>query len=138
MERPRTVTGLCLRTGTPLEELALPCVFCGTHMSQTDLNHFDYAALQLTWKDEGPYGSCVRCLLASSRYEREHHCTGIWPLHEWYGPLNGPLFNEFIRCLYCYAPLTTGEKLQLLLENSCIYQVRGRLRAVCRLCRYLT
>nr|UHA47096.1 E6 protein [Felis domesticus papillomavirus 2] len=107
-------------------------------MSQADLGHFDYAVLQLTWKNNSPYGSCIRCLLASSRYERENYCTGVWTLQEWYGPLNGPLFQDFVRCLYCYAPLSSLEKLRLLLDDGAIYRIRGRFRAPCRLCTVLT
>ncbi|AUT11923.1 E6 [Leptonychotes weddellii papillomavirus 4] len=134
MERSTTVLELAEKLEVPLEDLLVRCLFCQTFLDFASLCHQVYADLQLVWKGREVHGSCVRCARASGTYEvsrfLETSTTG-----ETLREQGVNIFTECIRCLWCLRRLSLTEKIDLSAFRHPVHKVRGRWRALCRVCK---
>nr|WJJ59260.1 MAG: E6 protein [Hydrurga leptonyx papillomavirus 2] len=132
MEKCASVLELAQRLDIPLQDILLKCIFCDCFLDLFSLQHQVYANLQLVWRDHHAYGCCLQCARASGRYEsaRYHQGTVCSSL------LGVAFLGKLVRCLLCLRQLDCSEKLSVLSDRQSVHRVRGRWRALCRVCKY--
>ncbi|AEP82741.1 unnamed protein product [Canis familiaris papillomavirus 10] len=135
MEHLQGAASLADHIGVPLEDLLLPCVFCGVFLTYSDLVAFDFKKLQLTWKKGYPHASCSACARKVAERERELFTERILTGVQFAEQFGGGLTTVFCRCFGCLKLLTVTELVLAITRGDSFFLVRGRWRGRCRTCQ---
>lgn len=135
MERPRTVLKVAKLFNTSIEQLPLRCNFCGRHLRLFDKLFFEKHSFQVKWLGNEPFACCQRCLRICGGIEFKLYFQRNLLAEEIRASTGAPIWFQQIRCRRCLRPLTKREKVLLQKRREFVYEVRGRLRAHCTLCR---
>ncbi|ABM67065.1 E6 [Macaca fascicularis papillomavirus 1] len=135
--KPQTGSALAALLGLQLQELSLPCNFCGNFLSVSELLELEEKGLQLIWKGDFVYGCCRCCCVATATYEcmafLEDTILGS-DIEEREGK---PIAEISIRCQNCLRRLDLIDKLDIVGRNELFHKVRGRWKGLCRQCKTL-
>lgn len=135
MDSIRTISGLSQILGKPEYDIVLQCNFCRKPLTAQEKVIFSRYSFRLRWKEGQVYACCRRCMRLSSRIEFTGYFEKNIPVQECFASTGFSLRSREIRCKNCLKPLTASEKNRLRNTREFIYQVRGRLRGICTLCR---
>ncbi|AEO16195.1 E6 [Canis familiaris papillomavirus 8] len=133
MEHLQGAASLAAHIKVPIEDLLLPCVFCGRFLDFHELTAFDYKQLQLTWKGGFPRGCCIPCAKTVSEQECMLFTEVVLTSEEFANQVGG-FASIFVRCRLCLKLLSLTEKVNAILHGEQFLRVRGRWRARCRCC----
>ncbi|AMQ81153.1 E6 [Canis familiaris papillomavirus 20] len=134
MERPWSVAGLSVRSGVPLCQLEIPCVFCGLLLDFQDRVAFDCKGLQLTWKHGRPHGCCTICSRDICRREVPVYTQETLDFRTFVQRAGSGFYYIPVRCTNCLGLVTATQKIQALYRRQPFLKVRGRWRTLCTYC----
>lgn len=135
MESIRTIAALAEKLGKAERDLKLLCNFCRKQLTACERTIFTSYGFRLRWKEGQVYACCRRCMRLSSRIEFTGYFERNILVQDCLASKGFSLACQQIRCKNCLKPLTASEKKRLRNTREFIYQVRGRLRGICTLCR---
>lgn len=135
MESIRSIAGLAERLGKPVKDLKLQCNFCRKTLTVYEKIIFTAYRFQLRWNQGQVFACCRSCMRLSSRIEFTGYFEKNIQVQDCFSSQGFSLAKQQIRCKNCLKPLTAREKNRLKRTREFIYQVRGRLRGICTLCR---
>lgn len=135
MERPKTVLEVAKLFNTTVEELTLPCNFCGRLLRATEKHIYDKHYFKVRWQDGRPLGCCRRCIRLCGVLEFALYFQRNLLAEDIRASTGAPVWFQQIRCRRCLKPLSKKEKVLLQKRREFFYEVRGKLRAHCTLCR---
>lgn len=132
---PLSIRALSESAGVCCSELCVRCNFCGKVLDLLEKIYFDYACLQLVWKQGIPRACCRICARVISTweftrfYESSHTSLEI-------EDLLGISFQDLnVRCYLCLKRLSPFEKTQVERDGLRVHRVRGAWRTKCYWCR---
>ncbi|AJP70541.1 E6 [Canis familiaris papillomavirus 16] len=134
MARPWSVAGLCSQWGATLNDIPLPCVFCGELIDFDDKVAFDFKGLQITWKNRKPHACCTRCARVVCRAEVSEFTEEEVSAWNFYNRVGAGIIYVPVRCTVCLAVVTNTQKLAALQNRQNFKKVRGRWRTECSNC----
>ncbi|UZP65142.1 E6 [Canine papillomavirus type 24] len=134
MARPWSIAGLCAYTGTPIEEIRLPCVFCRRILGREDCLAFDVKVLQLSWKGNSPHACCTPCSRSISQRETAGFTSEIISADEFRRRIGFGIWYIPVRCPLCLSLVSARQKIAAIAKGQKFIQVRGRWRTICTFC----
>ncbi|AGA15831.1 E6 [Canis familiaris papillomavirus 15] len=134
MEHIQGISSLAEHIHVPVEDLLVPCVFCGNFLDLRDLLDFDKKCLQLTWKKGFPHGTCSKCAREVSEKECKLFTEAVLTASGFFCEIDGGLSGVNVRCRLCLKLLNLGEKEEAVSRGERFFRVRRRWRARCRAC----
>lgn len=132
--QPTDLRTYCAIFGIDFFDLQLPCIFCKTLLTYSDLAKFYMKCLCLVWRHNAAFGCCTQCLLLSAKCENERHVQCVAKVVNLHNLSNKPLCEIKVRCCHCLALLDMQEKCDLVARCRDAYLIRGNWRAPCRKC----
>lgn len=135
-QQPVKLSDLLERSDEQLEGVYLQCIFCTAPLDFRDLVHFDQSELNILWRDEQPFGSCLQCCKKAGYLEfcNFYECTiPGYALESYTG---NSLLDIEIRCFSCLGLLSLSQKLEHVWGFLPFHKVRNRWKGCCPQCRY--
>ncbi|AAY32853.1 E6 [Tursiops truncatus papillomavirus 2] len=125
---------LCAQLHLPVEEILINCCFCNCQLSERSKWEQIYKDFKLVWREGWPHGICHKCqeihaVKASWRgYEQSAYACYV---EEETGT---PLGDIYMRCLYCWIPLTGAEKIHMVEDRRHFIKINGYWKGLCHRC----
>ncbi|AEA35073.1 early protein E6 [Human papillomavirus 152] len=132
---PQSVAGLASLLDIPVEDLLIPCNFCGTFLTFLELQEFDAKVLTLIWKEHLVYACCRCCCTASGFFEFQHFYEQSVLGRDIETVANATIFQIVVRCHQCLRLLDQIDKLDICGRRQHFHKVRGGWRGRCRFCK---
>nr|AYA94586.1 MAG: E6 protein [Human papillomavirus] len=135
MEHPRTVLELSKLLEIPVEDLLIPCNFCGAFLDYFELCDFEAKVLTLIWKGDLVFGCCHRCCTATAQFEFNTFYEQTVVGREIEAVEHKSIFDICVRCRHCLRCLDIFDKLDICGRQQHFYKVRSAWKGLCRLCK---
>lgn len=132
---PQSVAGLASLLDIPVEDVLLPCNFCGKFLTFLELQEFDAKILTLIWKEHLVYACCRCCCTASGFFEFQHFYEQSVLGRDIETVANKTIFEIVVRCHQCLRLLDQIDKLDICGRRQHFHKVRGGWRGRCRFCK---
>jgi hypothetical protein len=132
---PESVAGLAVLLDIPIEDLLIPCNFCGNFLSFLELNEFDAKNLTLIWKEHLVFACCRCCCTASGFFEFQNFYEGSVIGRDIETVEHKSIFDITVRCHQCLRLLDLIDKLDICGRSQHFHKVRGAWRGRCKYCK---
>ncbi|ADQ39306.1 E6 [Colobus guereza papillomavirus 2] len=136
-ELPKTAVGLAHLLDIPLDDLLLPCTFCGRFLSFSEVCEFDDKKLSLIWHNYTVSACCRCCCVATATYEFNEFYEQTVNGREIEQVTGLSILHLDVRCQNCLRFLDNIEKLDICGRNRPFHKVRNWWKGICRHCKYL-
>ncbi|DAZ92270.1 TPA_asm: E6 [Manis javanica papillomavirus 1] len=131
---PGRVSDLARQQEKRLDEIQIPCNFCGIWMTLPDKVKFDLTGLRLIWKTGGPRGICQPCVRAVGFQEFVKFYEGTTDALRIEHDYGVRFLDILVRCHCCMRALTDAEKGAIISTKSPVHRVRGLWKSRCMHC----
>ena len=132
---PQSVAQLARLLDIPVEDLLIPCNFCGNFLTFLELHEFDHKILTLIWKDHLVFACCRCCCTASGYFEFQHFYEQSVIGRDIETVEQKTIFEVIVRCHQCLRLLDQIDKLDICGRRQYFHKVRGGWRGRCRFCK---
>ncbi|ASC49548.1 E6 [Bovine papillomavirus] len=132
---PHSIQELLECYGLSFYDLYLLCIFCDNLLTYADCDHFEYAELNLVWRNGWPYGVCKSCCSRAGHWE----CVRFYQFSMLGNDVEShtgcTLLQLSVRCYACLKKLNLTEKLEHVWKGVAFHCVKDRWKGICNNCR---